>query len=454
MKKLLAFIFLISSFAQAQYTINGTMAPILESDWVILYKIEGASQKYVQDSKIKINTIDVQGKKQKIGTFSFTLPKDTEAGSYRVTYKLENAGYVDFIFNKENLNFGFHPDYPEQTVTFSISKENILYRKYLEKISNAQQQLDSIQITALQNPSLDLKSAYQTSLNKVNSIQNEYLTNSKDMYVAPFIKANSRNNPSEILDNPQTYMSNIIDTFFYDVDFTNKTLLNSSFLIDKITDYIFYINYSDDPNTQQILFKNSVDKVIYKFKNIPYKKSIIEFLIDQFETTMNLELIDYLFENHYYKLPKTIQDQKYITSKRALFATGIGRVAPDFSWIENGKNFKLSTLNDSEKYVLVFWSTTCSHCLNEVPKLHSFLKENKAVEVIAFALEDDEFGWKNYKTNLPNWHHVLGLKKWQNKIARTYNINATPTYFILDKDKKIIAKPESLEDVKTFINKQ
>jgi len=450
MKKLLAFIFLISSFAQAQYTINGTMAPTLESDWVILYKIVGASQKYVQDSKIKISTVDVQGKEQKIGTFSFTLPEDTEVGAYRITYKLESAGFVDFIFNKENLNFGFHPEYPNQTVTFSTSKENILYKNYQDQISTAQEKLDSIQITALQNPNLDLKKAYKDAYNNVNTIQNDYLQTSKGMYIAPFIKASLRNNPSEILDSPQTYMSNIIDTFFDKIDFTDKTLLNSSFLVEKITDYVFYINYSDDIKTQQVLFKKSVDIVISKFKDLNYKKSIIEFLIDQFETTMNLELIDYLFENHYNKLPKDIQDQKFKSSKQSLFASEVGRIAPDFSWQENGKNFKLSTLNDAEKYVLVFWSTTCSHCLNEIPKLHSFLKDNNDVKVIAFALEDDKFGWQNYKTNLPNWHNVLGLNRWENKIARTYNIIATPTYFILDKDKKIIAKPESLENVKSI----
>ncbi|MCG1035170.1 TlpA family protein disulfide reductase [Polaribacter sargassicola] len=453
MKKILALIFFISSFANAQYTINGTMSNAIESDWVILYKIEGSSQKYIQDSKIKTSIVDVQGKKQEIGTFNFTLPKDTEPGAYRITYKLENAGFVDFIFNKENLNFSFHPDYPYQTVTFSTSKENILYKKYLEKISNAQEKLDSIQITALQNPNLDLKKDYKVAYNNVNTIQNEYLLSSKGMYIAPFIKASLRNNPEEILDNPQTYMSNIINTFFDKIDFNNKTLLNSYFLVDKITDYVFYINYSDDPNTQQILYKKSVDKVISKFENPIYKKNTIEFLINQFETIMNLELIDYLFENHYSKLPKTIQNQKFITSKQSLFATEVGRIAPDFSWKENDKNFKLSTLNDSEKYVLVFWSTTCSHCLNEIPKLYNFLKENKAVKVIAFALEDDKFGWENYKTSLPNWHNVLGLNKWENKIARTYNIISTPTYFILDKNKKIIAKPESLEDVKSFLNK-
>ena len=454
MKKILAFIFLISSFAQAQYTVNGTMSPTIDTDWVILYKIEGASQKFIQNSKIKIDSVAIQGKKQAIGSFSFTLPESTKVGSYRITYRLENAGFVDFIFNKEDVNFGFHPEYANQTVTFTTSKENMLYKDYVDNISTAQQKLDSIQIAGLEDQSLHLKDEYKQALKTLNSIQKEYLEASNGMYVQPFIKASLRNNLPEIIETPEKYMSNMIGSFFDHIDFNNKTLLNSSFITDRITDYVFYINYSQDTETQQKLFKESVDKVFSKIDNISYKKEIIEFLINQFETDMNLELIDYLFDNYYAKLPANIQDKSFKEEKQALFAAEIGRIAPDFSWKEDGKQLTLSKLDEAENYLLIFWSTTCSHCLNEVPQVHTFLKENEKVKVIAYSLENDSYGWSSFKKTLPNWHHVLGLNKWQNKIARTYNVVSTPSYFILDANKKIIAKPEHLKDVKQFFAKK
>ena len=66
-------------------------------------------------------------------------------------------------------------------------------------------------------------------------------------------------------------------------------------------------------------------------------------------------------------------------------------------------------------------------------------------------MEKNDTQWKEMKNDLPNWHHVLGLKKWENKIARTYNINATPNYFVLNKNKKIIGKPLLLKDLKVFL---
>jgi hypothetical protein len=80
------------------------------------------------------------------------------------------------------------------------------------------------------------------------------------------------------------------------------------------------------------------------------------------------------------------------------------------------------------------------------------MENKKNVKVIAFALEDDAFVWESYsKANLYGWHNVLGLNKWQNKVAKIYQIFSTPSYFILDKNKKIIAKPNEISDVKAFL---
>ncbi len=100
---------------------------------------------------------------------------------------------------------------------------------------------------------------------------------------------------------------------------------------------------------------------------------------------------------------------------------------------------------------MVFWSTSCSHCLREIPLLHAYMENKKGIKVIAFALEEDAFVWENYsKANLSGWHNVLGLNKWQNKVSTTYQVFSTPSYFVLDNNKKIIAKPNEIKDVKAF----
>ena len=451
MKKYCLLLLLCSTFSFAQFSINGTLTKVLESDWIILYKIESTQQVFVANTTIKRDSLLTNGKKVAIGTFSFNLPATAKSGTYRVKYRMKGAGFLDFIFNKENINFTFHPDYPEATVLFSDSKENILYSAYLKAFSLKQQKLDSIQIAVLRNKTLNLDVEYKKALEAVSAVQKKFLNRAQGMYVYPFVKASLRENPSEVLKTPQAYMGNMTDTFFDHLDFSNIKLINSTFLTNRILDYVFYIHYSDDQAQQNKLFKKSIDVVLSKIKDPEYQKDIILFLIAQFETINHIESIDYLLENKYKQLPKQLQDLEFIAQKKKLFGAEIGRIAPDFSWIENGEKLQLSTLQSADNYLLIFWSTECSHCLTEIPQLFLELQGNKSLKVIAFAIEKNDTQWKEMKNDLPNWHHVLGLKKWENEIARTYNINATPNYFVLDKNKKIIGKPLLLKDLKVFI---
>ena len=453
-KKILSIFILISSISYAQHTVKGAMSPKIKTDWVILYKLEGTKQVFVNNTTIKTDSIVISGKKQAVSSFGMQLPVSAKPGTYRAKYSLEGAGFVDFIYNKEDVSFIFNPEYPQQSIAFSSSSENKLYSNYITAISTVQQKLDSIQVEVLKDPTLDVKEAYINILKKVDSVQATYEAAAKGKYIYPFVEASARTNPKEIFTSINAYIDNIKITYFDGLDFANEVLVNSSFLTSRILDYVFYINFSEDEKEQQNLYKLSIETILAKIESVTYKRDIIQFLIEQFEESKNLDIIDYLFEKQYNKLPIAIQDTKFKEEKLALFATAIGRIAPDFSWQENGKNLKLSTLNDAETYVLVFWSTGCSHCLREIPELYTYMKTKPNAKVIAFALENDAFVWETYKkNNLNGWHNVLGLNKWENKTARTYQVYATPTYIILDKNKKIIAKPNEMKDVNEFFDK-
>lgn len=454
MKKNLFLLFLtITSLVQAQYSIHGTMTTPHENDWVILYKIEGARQIFIQNTNIKKDTILVDGIQKEIANFDFTLPENAKTGSYRTTYALKGAGFIDFLFNKEDISFTFNPADLEQSVSFSTSKENNLYKEYLEAINRQQQKLDSIQMVALRYPNDTISETYKKILGDVNEVQKIYLEESKMMMVSHFVKATLRKNSPDVILSMKEYVSHFTDTFFDNMNFSDTVLYNSSFLVDRITNYIFDLNYSKKVNVQQRLYKESIASVMTKISDLKFKKGISEFLITQFEASKNIEIIDFILDEYYKKLPETLQDEKFTSEVLGKLAAEIGRISPDFSWKENNKSYQLSTLKGAEYYVLVFWSTTCSHCLREIPELHASMKDKTNTKVIAFGMENDELYWKKYIAKLSGWHHVLGLGKWENKIARTYQVFSTPTYLVLDANKKIIAKPDAIKDVMEFFGK-
>ena len=451
MKKILILFFFASLSIQAQYSVKGTMHPVKKYSWVLLYKVEGARQVFVKNTTIQKEVKQIDGKNLTVGTFQFDMPKDAKSGAYRVTYD-NRGGYVDFLYNKEEVEFSFNPGDKETSMAFSKSKENQLYKSFLYDISLAQYKVDSLQAAYLKNPSTAIENNYKKAALHVAKVQNDYNKKSEGSLVHHFIKATERYNAPTVVKNAQEYLTGVTTHFYDKIDFSNKQLYNSSFLIDRIADYIFYMHYSKDPDRQDALYKKAVDETIKKISEISFKSDVIQFLISQFSSIKNATIVDYLFSSHYDKLPKENQNVEFKKRIQKEMAIAIGRIAPDFSWEENGVQKSLSGLNDGQSYLLLFYSTECSHCLREVPEIHKLLKNKTNTKVIAFAMETSDEVWKNYQKTLPGWHHALGLKKWENTIARTYQITSTPTYFVLGSDKKIIANPEKLDDLKMILN--
>ena len=453
MKKVFLFLLLASFSLQAQYKIKGELNPPKKYNWVILYKIEGARQVFVKSGTLKKTTKVIKGKKTAVSNFEFTLPANAKVGAYRVSYKTEGGGFADFLFNKEDIEFTFNPDKAEETIQFSKSKENKLYQEYINTVSSQQYKTDSLQVAYIKKPSPKTASLYKVKLSKIATLQKQYLAKSKGLMVHSFIKATNRYNSPAISKNPQVYLKSINDHFFDTIDFDNNALYNSSFIIDRITDYVFYMNYSDDVKKQEVLHKKAVQTVLSKAKKQVFKKDILEFLVTQFVNSNSIDFADYLMKTYYQKLPIAVQNKEFTASFNEKTVVSIGRTAPEITWKDNGngKAYKLSTINDAQNYVLVFWSTGCSHCLREIPVLYNHTKNSTKTKVIAFSLESNDKDWKKYIQKYPKWHNAIGLNKWENPIARTYQIFSTPTYIVLDKNKKIIAKPETLDEVKKII---
>jgi thiol-disulfide isomerase/thioredoxin len=289
---------------------------------------------------------------------------------------------------------------------------------------------------------------YQKRLEKLVGLQDYFEKEASGKLAQEFIKTNRKYNSPKLAVSVGEYLKNMQSHFFDNVDFNNKKLINSSLLVDKSMEYVFYINSSDDVETLQNLRKKSISELMDKIgDNNLIKSEVLSSLLYALAGQEELVLVDFVKENYYNKLPEEFKSTKFLNTVNDLLKTAIGSVAPNFLLKEEGKSTDLLQLSGSENYIITFWSTTCSHCLKEIPKLYAFTKDMENVKVIAIALEDDKYGFDHHTQDLSNWINVLGLMKWKNQIARDYDIHSTPSYFVLDKDKKIIAKPEELEDV-------
>ncbi len=450
-KKILLLLIFISTSIVAQDTIRGTMKPAKNYSYIILNQLNSVNKKYLNNAVITN------------GEFKIAIPKGTKPGMLRLEYDVNKNLFIDFIYNNEDIEFEFHPEYPSNLVSFKTSEENKLYQNYIDDVSVIQNKLDSVQVVYFQTKDANeeelLSKIYAKELINLKSTEDLFNKKSDGKLANHFIKANKRFYENNLIKDTEKYLNTLKSHYYDNIDFDDEVLAKSSLFIDRVMDYVLYLTNSKDPKELIKLRQNAVSYSLDKIESDTTKNEIMQSLLYMFAQQENKEITDYIFENHFNKLPIALQDYEFKNMINDLFKTTIGEAAPNIEWDVYGKPYSLATLDKSKYSVIVFWGSTCPHCLVELPKFNEYLVDKKNIKTIAIGIEneDSKAGWKEETFNLENMTHILGLgingNKWKNKYVQDYGITSTPSYFILDSDKKIIAKPYDIKEVKEFFDK-
>lgn len=134
----------------------------------------------------------------------------------------------------------------------------------------------------------------------------------------------------------------------------------------------------------------------------------------------------------------------------------VGAVFSDYRFVDP-KNTKAKSISDvsADKKLVLFWASTCIHCQQEIPKIIQAYSEIKSLkgEVIAISLDNDQKKYHQATEPLP-WINDSELKGWNAQAVDTYNISGTPTFFLLDRNNRILAIPNTFQDALELIRKK
>ncbi|MFD1616175.1 TlpA family protein disulfide reductase [Gelatiniphilus marinus] len=435
LKELVALAVLLPTIFFGQHTIKGTFTPAQDYNIALLYKVTPTVSEYITNAEIKE------------GILEFKLDSTVSKGMYRIVYAIPQEDYnFDLIYNgKEDIEFTFNS---ETGIDFKSSTENKLLESYTNSMSMITHSIGKFYREESKD-TLALKSIFNTQ----REAQSSFETLAKATIALEFIKANRPYIPDTFQD-VKTYVSNLKAHYFDNLDFNNKILQSSNFFDERMLNYVF--GMSSDNTDEVTNYKNNIDVFCNAMKQAPDKiKRVL--LVDLWQQMADLgfeNVANYIAESYLIEIAKTLNDQELIDGLLLFKSLSIGSKAPDFSFEITENNTvttkKLSELDTAQNYIILFWSSTCSHCLDEIPQLQNFLKtqETGALQVIAIGLEEEPYRWKDLTYDFPDFIHIYGQDKWDNPIGNSYAVTATPTYFVLNKAKNIIAKPEDLEVLK------
>jgi len=436
-RKLLFLLAILPSVLFAQHTIKVTFTPAEELKFAFLYRVTAETSLFVANADV-----------EKDGTFEIKLDKNTIPGTYRLVYAQpqDEFNFDFFVSNKEDIELKFDL---EKGLTFDKSNENKLYSSY-----NRSMALVNKSIRNYYSKGKEDKRGYAKIFNILKDTQSEFEKASEGMIANHFIKACRPYIPNG-LEDVSTFSKNIKSNYFSNIDFGNKALQDSNFLIKTTIDYVIGFIDQKDPNAS---YKENIDTVVKAIGNNPkIKEILLEVLWNQFSVENNEVVANYIGSNYLLSIARANNDNELANNIIYFKNASVGNIGPDFNIEVKDKDdkikvSKLSKLEGSNNYLIFFWSTTCSHCLEEIPVLKEFIKsqEKEDIQVVAIALDNDLYRWKDLTYQYPDFLHVFGEGKWDNPIGDQYNVTGTPSYFVLDKDKKIIAKPEDINDFKTY----
>jgi thiol-disulfide isomerase/thioredoxin len=129
----------------------------------------------------------------------------------------------------------------------------------------------------------------------------------------------------------------------------------------------------------------------------------------------------------------------------------------------------LNTLQEikADYTVLVFFGPTCGHCKKEMPQtqndVDSLTSVGYDIKTFAVATEFDKEEWQKFvkEQNINDWINVADINHdvegnpvassdWRDK----YDIYSTPVVYLLDKEKRIVAKRISHEQFADIITRE
>jgi len=420
-----------------------------------------------------------------------TWLNENSQGVFKSDEKLTGGIYFVVSPTKKLIEFEFLMDDEQH---FSISADTskrdnaIIKGSFDNDLFSAYSKVTAIKGKQMQ----DIKTHLAIATNKEDSLslKNEYIALEKELddYRANIIKKypnslltllfNVMNRPQApeipIIDGKpdSAYPFRFIKEHYWDnVNFYDNRILRTPFFDNKLDDYFkLYISPEADsiiPEVKYMLLSARTGKEIFPYLLIKFTNKYV-----RPEYMGQDKVFLYLFNEFYAKGDTIYLDaasRKMIFERAySLMANQIGEPAPPLVLTDTAGNTKSLYDIDANYTLIVFWDPHCGHCKHEIPRIdsmyHAKWKAMGMKIVGVYIYNDNVPDWKKFITekNLIEWIHIYQTKEARdqeikNNVAgykQLYDARVTPTLFLLDNKKQIIAKQLTIEQFDNILTEK
>lgn len=469
----------VAASAQTGYNITASFKPFSKG-YLYLGHHFGA-KKMVVDSAL----IDSKGQA------TFKGKEKLPGGIYLIVNPQKNTYYEVLMDDKQNFAVSGDTADLVNSIKVSGSPENDLFIAYQKSSAEKYKHLQQLNAQLAKARTKKDSTLIQDQVKQVNKSNQEYRDNVVKKYPNSLLAAlfNTLKEPvmTGRLAEPKTRQDSIDAYQYYKkhywdgVRFTDERLLRTPFFEPKLIKYMEQIIPQDPDSVKEeadwIVLYSRANKNMFKY-------FVTKFTSDYFyPKIMGQDAVFLMLFQKYYLTNQVDwfneQQMKDINNRGySLMANQLGDVAADLRLLDTADKERNLYGVTAPFTVVCFWDPDCSHCREEVPKLDSMFQAKwKAQGVAMYAVlvdslkADNPAGWnkigaikKNWSSfitehKLTDWIHVyqtpqMKAEDFTNKIPsprQLYDVYQTPTLYLLDKDKRIIAKRVDVYQINELI---
>ena len=462
---------------------------------VHLIKYFGKGLYYADTAQMKNGEVVFNGAKQKPGILGLLLP---------------GQQYFEFIYNNEEIwleTTGSNGSEYTKNLVIKKSEENKVFIPYVNFITEKKTAAGKMgeERAAFKSGDKEYKELGEKMdlINKdVLTYQRNLMSTNSNLLVSKIVKMSI---DVEIPDAPKDYTGKITDSNFQFNYFREHYCDNVDLLDERLANNPIFHNKLEYYFSKNMMIQHWDTVIYHAFKfcdRLNPKSRTFEYCVGWITQTfgksqqMGMDKVYYHMLDRYYcsknaegKHPSFwVDESKYEELCKDLdvkMGICIGEVAPKLI-LKDTSDTKWVNLHElkAEYTILYFWDPECGHCKTITPKLAKLYKEklkarNVEVYSVGKAIGKDFEAWKKFiRENKLDFLNVAVTDKLY-QIAKekpeslvpvypgeqgkpttleslnyqaTYDIYSTPKVFVLDKDKKIIAKSLSMSQIEDLLD--
>jgi thiol-disulfide isomerase/thioredoxin len=418
------------------------------------------SQQYVKDSL----TTD------KTGVCRFSGAEKLAPGVYMIV--LPGNTFFEFLLgNDQHFDIVCDISDPASTLSFSGSEENRLFLGYQRRWKELQDEAMALsrRLNAAQ-PSGPEAAALRKQLGEHENKMKKYLRETAETNKGTLLGAIARSiipvdTPEPTVpagtvnrDSVARLMSYLSykEHFFDNIDFTEPGLIRSPVLGGRLEQYfrqvVIQMPDSIIKEADRLLERSVVNDDIFQY--------VAVWLMNRYASSEIMghdAVVVHLADRIYLSGRAPWAAEEYLSDlkKRVdrLRPNLIGRKAPELLMNSFAGHYVSLYDISAEFTILYFWEPDCGHCKEATPMLREYYEKNRenGIAVFAVCTQHDKEKWEKYIVD----HGLNWVNGWDpQRLSRfdyLYNVESTPLIYILDRDKKIIAKRLATADIPSFI---